>query len=955
MANEQGRYGSATREVVNDPLSPNLGAFKAPVQIQGGGVGGVASYDTSRIGAGQRAIADLLGSVSTVYETYLEKKKDQWELDGKLAYAQGKTEDEIRSSGNKYTLGGFLAMDVRTKSNEFFQNSMQQIETVDKTIDPNEYRNRLSKTYADLSERVSSSSDPFVKQLLAANAEETMPKLMEAQTKAHNSWRESQIYESFIGLGLSEAGRPDIDMETLNETLSINPGLSEERFNQARSDIVATAATLGNKKPFEALGISERDKVKMQTQGAGVPAGLVSAIMMTESRGKRYGKDGKLLTSPKGAKGEMQVMDGTNTDPGFGVRPAADNSPEERARVGRDYLGAMLKRYNQSPELAAAAYNAGPGTVDDHIAKVGDPTKGEIPILEFVKSLPFAETRKYVKDVMSRWKPDMVNEAVAASEVDADYATMISLTKQGFNPAQIKSIINSLDQYEAKRSTEFSKDRILTEQSIYESVLANGNYEAALDTIQKVKDERGYSDAWANAQANSAQSAMEKYVKSNGELRSRQSAIVNGTVRTLSPADQAKAIDENRVAIAEELIAQGIDPASSEGQAAIKAKQREFLIRNSVVDEKWKGEMSANLSGTLLTKGGQVSEGALEAYLDYMNIAKEASPGFANQFLDADAQKLVALAETYDSGMNSELALKTAIDVMEMSKSERYTAPKTAVPAEIGAIADKKIDELNPSFWAFFSKYQSADTLDISDQDISKAKSNPALKSMLTAETNRILAADTSRSMKPEAAANLAMKNIQGKVELLPGGNLAFSGRSSSIRKDMGFPEANSNNFVHSVMSEYLAHHGKAYFGQIYVGRTEDADTQAKIYKAAHKSDPDVPSEDSRWLVGRTRDAITGTPDNLYINYNPDSKSFTVDLWVDDDMGNKVLLGNSVSIPAADLGNWAKSQKVDERSYSSREQALLAKFKANRTPENQLALQREKNPWLAPLLMIGPN
>jgi hypothetical protein len=48
---------------------------------------------------------------------------------------------------------------------------------------------------------------------------------------------------------------------------------------------------------------------------------FTGAVMQAESRGKRYDKSGKLLTSPKGAMGEMQVMPGTVRDPGFGVRP----------------------------------------------------------------------------------------------------------------------------------------------------------------------------------------------------------------------------------------------------------------------------------------------------------------------------------------------------------------------------------------------------------------------------------------------------------------------------------------------------------------------------------------------------------------------------------------------------------------------------------------------------------
>lgn len=67
------------------------------------------------------------------------------------------------------------------------------------------------------------------------------------------------------------------------------------------------------------------------------------------------------------AKGSMQVMDATRTDPGFGVTPAQNTSPAELARVGNDYLGAMVQRYGD-PAKAWAAYNAGPGTLDKAMA-----------------------------------------------------------------------------------------------------------------------------------------------------------------------------------------------------------------------------------------------------------------------------------------------------------------------------------------------------------------------------------------------------------------------------------------------------------------------------------------------------------------------------------------------------------------------------------------------------------
>lgn len=116
----------------------------------------------------------------------------------------------------------------------------------------------------------------------------------------------------------------------------------------------------------------------------GDAADFVARIMHKESRGRRYDKAGNLLTSEKGAMGEMQVMPGTSRDPGFGVKPARDNSPDELARVGRDYAQTLLSRYGD-PKLAAIAYNMGPGATDKWLAAGAD-----------VSKLP-RETQGYVK------------------------------------------------------------------------------------------------------------------------------------------------------------------------------------------------------------------------------------------------------------------------------------------------------------------------------------------------------------------------------------------------------------------------------------------------------------------------------------------------------------------------------------------------------------------------------
>jgi hypothetical protein len=83
--------------------------------------------------------------------------------------------------------------------------------------------------------------------------------------------------------------------------------------------------------------------------------------------------------SPKGAQGLTQVMPATGRDPGFGVAPLRDGSPQENVRFGREYLTAMLKRYPGRPDLALAAYNAGPG-VADRFAQPQASNGGAIPI-----------------------------------------------------------------------------------------------------------------------------------------------------------------------------------------------------------------------------------------------------------------------------------------------------------------------------------------------------------------------------------------------------------------------------------------------------------------------------------------------------------------------------------------------------------------------------------------------
>jgi len=82
--------------------------------------------------------------------------------------------------------------------------------------------------------------------------------------------------------------------------------------------------------------------------------------------------------SPKGAQGLMQIMPATQAE----LHIADVFDPISNIEGGTRYLSSLLEQFDQSVELAAAAYNAGPGAVRQY---------GGVP--------PYKETLEYVRRI----------------------------------------------------------------------------------------------------------------------------------------------------------------------------------------------------------------------------------------------------------------------------------------------------------------------------------------------------------------------------------------------------------------------------------------------------------------------------------------------------------------------------------------------------------------------------
>ncbi|WP_267226368.1 transglycosylase SLT domain-containing protein [Dyella silvae] len=141
--------------------------------------------------------------------------------------------------------------------------------------------------------------------------------------------------------------------------------------------------------------LASQDGVVPQAQEAGIDPSWAYAILRAESAWMSDARSGA------DARGLMQLLPSTAAlvAKRNGLNWGGGDTlydPVTNIILGTRYLAQMASRFSGSIWLASAAYNAGPGKVDQWLE-----ARGSLPPDLFVATIPYKETREYVARVMS--------------------------------------------------------------------------------------------------------------------------------------------------------------------------------------------------------------------------------------------------------------------------------------------------------------------------------------------------------------------------------------------------------------------------------------------------------------------------------------------------------------------------------------------------------------------------
>ena len=135
-----------------------------------------------------------------------------------------------------------------------------------------------------------------------------------------------------------------------------------------------------------------------------VPDGLQVSRALALSISRRESEFDPAARSSADARGLMQVLPGTAKHMADKLGKTFDaakliSDPAYNVTMGSAYLAEMVEKFGPSIALVASGYNAGPRRPERWMTEFGDPRRPEVDVVDWIETIPFAETRTYVMRV----------------------------------------------------------------------------------------------------------------------------------------------------------------------------------------------------------------------------------------------------------------------------------------------------------------------------------------------------------------------------------------------------------------------------------------------------------------------------------------------------------------------------------------------------------------------------
>lgn len=924
--------GYDRREGVQDP-NQTAGKVTDAGSLPLGQVMSPRHSDFSQVGGVEQDIASVLSKAGPLLNDYVEAKTPEWRLDGILAQQQGKTQEEIAATGNRYTVQGFQGMQAVTALDTMYGARKAALTSGDQELDPTAYREKLVKDFSQLTSGI---KDPYVKRLVASHAESSSPALLEDQMKAHTVWKENQTFSAFQGqLGVkaglakdSPKDRAELDDMIMHaDKLS---GLSADRTKEALANVAHIGMKSDNNTVLKLLQ-GEHQVPAGVTQNQSVESIIDFTIDQVEGNGE----------AKRDNNGHMVK---------FGINGGANNLTDEQVskltraqaiQIYKDKYWTANGVGNLPASMQAVAFDAyvqhGPSAksmidkAGNNPIQLADLRMQEAGRLEDSGKGKYANFRTIEQNRLRKLAASPASTPVQGGIEPNDLAS--SLLAKGFKAQDVEQLVQDQKEYAARKVATYDINRLNNEDMLRQMMLSTGNSQAVYGKIQSLMKDNDYSAEWGNQMANQAQAQKIQFDKDYQEKVVRNQAAASNLIETLPKTEAQKAYAEGResdLAIVKNNLQTGAynDLAKQAGTspeqiAKQDVQQRHFqrLVANRGVDTVVAKELQQGIRGAMLNKGNifkddgksltysgeQVvnSFGSLYA----LRAMSGNDSGYISKFFDGDekAELLWNQVLTRDkTGKNIPAALSNALAFQNLPDGIKISQVETN-PKSMATMIKSEIEtRLDPSWWSAHvwgnvGAPTSDHTVTINDNEMKRYLDNPVLTQIIKNEADGYKIKHYPEAQDAEAV-EFAFSQFE-KRGVFVGGSVFQVPDSTTPGKVFNLENTpNPIQSINDAVANYMRNFGPELFGDNWNDMQFTERSISNINKEYGVIAGPVQFEAIGNMKQNIMDAWRGFPEASY-KLDATRNMLLITPWLNKE---HTVPGTTVAVPAKDIGTFHK-------------------------------------------------